>query len=196
MIFDYLKKARAGTTIVIIDACRTNPAVGSHSLQAGLAIPLNGGKDSYIAFSTSPNHVAADNPEGRNSWFTEVLAQQIAEPELTIDDVMTRVRLRVESATAGGQTPWSQTSLTNRFYFHPPKSGERVSDSSMVPKWLSDAYTYESYGDWAEAIDSMNRVIKAKQGGPDTAAASARLPYLQARLDAKTKYDAGDTQTL
>ncbi len=136
MIFDYLKRARAKMTIVIIDACRSNPAAGAHSLQAGLAIPLNAGKETYIAFSTSPNHVAGDNPDGRNSWFTEALAQEIAQPALTIDDVLTRVRLKVESATGGAQTPWSQTSLTTKFYFHVPKDAEDTSDASVVAQWL------------------------------------------------------------
>jgi len=74
------------------------------------------------AFSTSPNNVAADNPDGKNSWFTEALADAANQSGLTLDDVFTRVRLKVESSSGGSQTPWSQTSLTKKFYFHPPMS--------------------------------------------------------------------------
>ena len=192
MVFDYLKRARPKTTIVIIDACRSNPASEGHSLQAGLAIPQNAGKDTYIAFSTSPNNVASDNPDGRNSWFTEALAAQINEPGLTLDDVLTRVRLKVESATGGAQTPWSQTSLTAKFYFHPPAGAVVETGATMAEKWLDDALSFQQQGDWPEAIEFASRVIKAKPGGAVEDAAKARLPYLEARNDAKTLFGQGD----
>lgn len=193
LIFDHIKtKSRPRTTIVIIDACRSNPAAEGHSLQAGLAIPLNAGRETYIAFSTSPNHVASDNPDGRNSWFTEALSQQINEAGLTIDDVLTRVRLKVESATGGAQTPWSQTSLTSKFYFHPPAGAEEETGATMAEEWLDDALTFQQQGDWAEAIEFASRVVKAKPGGKVEEAAKARMPYLEARNEAKLLFDKGD----
>ncbi|MBE0659470.1 MAG: caspase family protein, partial [Bryobacteraceae bacterium] len=192
MIFDYLKRARPKTTIVIIDACRSNPASEGHALQAGLAIPQNAGKDTYIAFSTSPNNVASDNPDGRNSWFTEALAAHINEPGLTLDDVLTRVRLKVESATGGAQTPWSQTSLTAKFYFHPPAGAEEETGATMAAKWLEDALIHQQQGDWPEAIEFASRVVKAKPGGQVEEAAKARLPYLETRKEAKELFDQGD----
>lgn len=192
MVFDYLKRSRPKTTIVVIDACRSNPAAEGHSLQAGLAIPQNAGRETYIAFSTSPNNVASDNPDGRNSWFTEALSQQINEPGLTIDDVLTRVRLKVESATGGAQTPWSQTSLTTKFYFHPPAGAGEETGATMAAKWLDDALTYQQQGDWSEAIEYASRVVKAKPGGQVEEAAKARLPYLRARSEAKSLFDQGD----
>jgi tetratricopeptide (TPR) repeat protein len=195
MIFDYLKRSRPKTTIVIIDACRSNPASEGHSLQAGLAIPQNAGRETYISFSTSPNNVASDNPDGRNSWFTEALAAQIAEPGLTIDDVLTRVRLKVESATGGAQTPWSQTSLTSKFYFHPPAGAEEETGATMAAKWLDDALTFQQQGDWAEAIEYASRVVKAKPGGQVEETAKARLPYLAARNQAKSLFEKGDYAT-
>jgi len=191
-VFDYTKRQRPGVTIVIIDACRSNPAAESHSLQAGLAIPLNAGKDTYIAFSTSPNHVATDNPDGTNSWFTEALSRQIPEPGLTLDDVFTRVRLKVESATGGAQTPWSQTSLTSRFYFHPPKDAETATDESLIARWWTDAQEHARHGDWPEAIDLAARILKQKPGGPLEQAVNARLPYLQIRNEAAKRFDAGE----
>ncbi len=191
-IFEYHKKARPGVTIVIIDACRSNPAAETHSLQAGLAIPQNAGRETYIAYSTSPNHVAADNPDGRNSWFTEALSRQISEPGLTIDDVFTRVRLKVESATGGSQTPWSQTSLTAKFYFHPPKDAEMAADESIAAKWWADAQEHALLGDWPESIELANRVLKHKPGGALEKAVKARLPYFEARASAAKRYEAGE----
>ncbi len=191
MIFDYLKRSRAKTTIVVLDACRSNPVSETHSLQAGLGIPRTPGKESYIAFSTSPNHVAGDNPDGKNSWFTEALSDLITEDGLTIDEVFTRVRMRVEKATRGGQTPWSQTSLTNRFYFHPPKGALAMNDPGIIEQWLEEARRREQSGDWEDALEVLNRVIKQQPGGEAEENAKARIPYLKARMEASRLFDAG-----
>lgn len=191
-VFDHFKKSRAKSVIVIIDACRSNPVAQTHSLKAGLATPLDAGKNTYIAFSTNPNNVAGDNPNGRNSWFTEALAAIIAEPGLTIDDVFTRVREKVENATAGKQTPWSYSSLTSKFYFHPPLSGESTSNETLISKWLEDALRNEQYGNWSEAIDLAERVVKQKPGGMVEETAQSRLPYLKAREAAQTRLERGE----
>ena len=192
MIIDYIKRARPKTTIIIVDACRVFPGAESHSLQTGLAIPLNPGKDSYIAFSTSPGTVAGDNPDGRNSWFTEALAQLVSEPGLTIDDVLTRVRLRVESATGGAQTPWSQTSLTSKFYFHPAAAAEAAADEGVAAKWWSEERESERYGDWKDALDLASRIVKQKPGPPLEDEARARMPFLIVRNEARARLDKGD----
>jgi uncharacterized caspase-like protein len=189
-LFDYLKMARPKTTIVILDACRSNPAASVHSLRVGLATPQNAGRETYMAFSTSPDSVASDNPEGRNSWFTEELAEAITQPGLTIDDVFTRVRQRVEGATGGAQTPWSQSSLTAKFFFHPPREAGEEADTMIVSGWWESAVEHERRGDWAEAVELAGRVLRRKPGGAVEAAAQARLPYLQARHAASQRADA------
>jgi uncharacterized caspase-like protein len=191
LILDYLKGARPKKTIVIIDACRSNPVADKHSFQAGLAIPLNAGRDTYIAFSTSPNSVANDNPDGKNSWFTEALADLITQDALTLDEVFTRVRMRVEKATNGSQTPWSQTSLTSKFYFHPPKTMEAVNDPEMADRWLQDALRHEQRGNWSEAAELLNRILK--QPVPSTAkeTAKVRLPYVQTRVQSAKQFEEG-----
>ena len=126
-ILDELNRKRARKNIVILDACRSNPVTNKYSLEAGLAQPQNPGKETYIAFSTGPGQVAADNPDGRNSWFTEALSDYIAQPSLTIEinEVLNRVKKRVSDATEGRQTPWTNSSLTGGFYFHPPPQSRR-----------------------------------------------------------------------
>lgn len=192
LLIELLKRARPKTTILILDACRTNPAAEVHSLQAGLAIPLNAGRETYIAFSTSPNHVASDNPDGLNSWFTEALAAQIQTPGLTIDEVFTRVRLRVESATGGAQTPWSQTSLTSKFYFHPPAGSEAENVSSLADRWWKEALERKQQGDWAGAAELASRVGKAKPG-PDLEKRARTLgAVLEARRSAAQLFQEGN----
>ena len=126
LILEELKSKRAKKNIVILDACRSNPVAEKYSLEAGLAQPQNSGKETFIAFSTGPGQVAADNPDGRNSWFTEALSEYVAQPGLTIEinEVFNKVKKRVSDATEGRQTPWTISSLTSGFYFHAPQNQE------------------------------------------------------------------------
>ena len=189
-VLDELAQSRAKTTIVVIDACRTYPT--NVALKAGLANPSNAGGNTFVSFSTNPGNVAGDNPNGRNSWFTEALAAAIELPDQTIDDVFRKVGAKVQSATGGKQTPWVTSSLTAKFYFHPPKTGAAETDESLVSKWLQDALRNEQYQNWPEAIELAERIIRQKAGGSAEETARARLPYLQVRGDAEKKFEAGE----
>ena len=191
LLIDMLKN-RPKRSIVILDACRSNPVATSNALQGGLAQPQNPGKEMYIAFSTGPGQVAADNPNGRNSWFSEALSETVAQPGLTLEDVLTRVRARVSNETEGRQLPWSLSSLTTKFYFHPPLNGGAETDSTAAERWMEEARRREQREEWPEAIELVNRVIARKPGGTLEATATAKLPYLEARRDAQVKFDASD----
>jgi tetratricopeptide (TPR) repeat protein len=190
-LFEELKK-RTKRSIVILDACRSNPVSESHGLQAGLAQPQVAGSQTYVAFSTSPGQVAADNPAGRDSYFTEALADEMMQPGLTLDDVFTRVKSRVSTATESRQSPWTLSSLTSTFYFHPPSNLQAVNDPSVAEKWMLDAQRREQRAEWDEAISLVNQVIKRKPGGVLEATANAKLPYLTLRKEAQVKYDEAD----
>ncbi len=189
-LFDELRK-RAKRSIIILDACRSNPVAESHSLQAGLAQPQVAGAETFIAFSTSPGQVAADNPSGRDSWFTEALADLIEQPALTMDEVFTRTKSRVKAETEGRQAPWTQSSLTTTFYFHAPSNLQAANDPALAEKWMLEARSREQRQEWAQAINLTEQVLKRKPGGTLEAVATARLPYLTARQEAQVKYDDG-----
>jgi uncharacterized caspase-like protein len=192
-VFDELKRRRAKKNIVILDACRTNPVQSKYSLEGGLAKPQDAPKETFIAFSTSPGQTAADNPNGRNSWFTEALADYMSQPELTIElnEVLTRVKKRVADATEGRQTPWTTSNLTSGFYFHEPAGGAS-SDTTMLEKWLSDALVREQREEWADAAGLIERILEKKPGGRIEEAARRKLPYLVSRRDGQARYDAAD----
>jgi len=193
-IFDELKRKRAKRNIVILDACRSNPVAAKYSLEAGLANPQDAPGESFVAFSTGPGQTATDNPNGRNSWFTEALADYISQPALTeeINGIFTRVKKRVSEATEGRQTPWTTSNLTSRFYFHIPVNGDSDGDSTMAGKWMEDARVREQREEWAEAIDLVNQVLAKKPGGALETLAKNRLPYLTARKNAQARFEAGD----
>ena len=193
-VFEELKAHRPKKSIVILDACRSNPLAEKYSLEAGLAQPQNAGKEMFVAFSTSIGQVAADNPDGRNSWFTEALSDYIGQANLTIgiDEIFNKVKKRVSDATDGKQTPWVTSSLSTSFYFHPPVNLDTENDPTVAEKYFDDARRREQRENWAEAIDLVNQVLKKKPGGTLEAAARSKLTYLTARKEAQDKYDAGD----
>jgi hypothetical protein len=193
-IFDELKRKRAKRNIVILDACRSNPVATKYSLEAGLAKPQDAPKEVFVAFSTGPGQTAADNPNGRNSWFTEALADYISQAGLTVEinEMFTRVKKRVSDATEGRQTPWTTSNLTASFYFHQPLNADAENDSTLTQKWMADVRVREQREEWSEAIDLVNQVLQKHPGGAIEELAGKRMPYLTARKLALTRFQAGD----
>ena len=183
---------RPKRSIVILDACRSNPIAQQKSLTAGLAQPQNAPNESYIVFSTGPGQTAADNPNGRNSYFSEALAVEIAKPGLTIEQVVNHTRATVSSETSGNQTPWALSSLKATFYFHTPANIEAENTSSMAAKWLADAKHLEQREEWDDAIERITEIIQKKAGGSLQQTAERRIGYLTARRDAQAAFDKGD----
>ncbi len=110
--------------IVILDACRNNGFSLSRSSGAGLAA-MNAARGSFIAFSTSPGNIAADNPDGRNGLFTGYLLEELRSPGLTLDEVFNRVRRKTYAASGERQLPWSSSSVIGSFYFLPGSAERR-----------------------------------------------------------------------
>jgi hypothetical protein len=190
-LFDGLKN-RPKRSVVILDACRSNPVAQQNALSAGLAQPQNAPNESYVVFSTGPGQTAADNPNGRNSYFTEALAIEIEKPGQTIEEVVNHVGGTVSSETGGKQVPWKLSSLSSTFYFHPPANVEVASAASLAVKWMADAKHYEQREQWDDALASVDQIIQRKAGGSLQAAAEGRRGYLVARRDAQTAFDQGD----
>jgi tetratricopeptide (TPR) repeat protein len=117
--------------IVILDACRDNPLLGRRlnvSTNAtgavGLATPANlgagaaMGAGTLLAFATAPGKTALDG-DGDNSPFSLALSHHIATPGLEVQQMLTRVRSDVVTATKGAQVPWSSSSLLGEVQLAP-----------------------------------------------------------------------------
>jgi uncharacterized caspase-like protein len=117
LLHDRLGERGARLKILILDACRNNPFRASRSVGAGLAAMAAVGKGTFIAFATGPNNTADDNPRGRNGLFTTYLLEAIRQPGLTLEQVLSRVRVNVDAASGGRQTPWANSSVIGDFYF-------------------------------------------------------------------------------
>lgn len=71
---------------------------------------------SLIAYSTAPGAVAADGVD-RNGIFAKHLIKHLAAPNLTVEQVLKKVRIDVAAETSQRQIPWESSSLMGEFYF-------------------------------------------------------------------------------
>jgi formylglycine-generating enzyme required for sulfatase activity len=119
-------------SLIILDACRDNPFARSFrsGTQRGLAVS-QAVRGSLMAYATAPGKTASDG-NGRNGVYTQQLLQYMATPGLKVEAVFKRVRLSVEDATNGQQTPWETTSLRGDFYFTSPGSTDVPAASSAT----------------------------------------------------------------
>ncbi|SDJ74387.1 MULTISPECIES: caspase family protein [Bradyrhizobium] len=101
--------------IVVLDACRNNPFPGVSDAGRGLAI-VDAPNGSIVGYSTAPGMEAQDG-DSNHSPYTQAFLRRAREPNLPIEQLFKRVRLDVNNATDGHQTPWESSSLTSEFYF-------------------------------------------------------------------------------
>jgi hypothetical protein len=117
-------------SIVILDACRSNPFKKGFSRDIsndGLA--FMSAKGSFIAFAASPGKTAQDG-SNRNSPYTEAILKYITQPNLNIDAIFTKVNSYVKRTTVGDQTPFKYSSLGSDYCF----SVSRSYKSNLKPK--------------------------------------------------------------
>ena len=115
LILKIIELSGAKTNVVVLDACRNNPfAAVSRSVGNGLA-RMDSPSGSLIAYSTAPGQVALDGT-GKNSPYTQALAEYITDPNLTIEAVFKKVRRKVFFQTEKKQTTWESTSLIEEVY--------------------------------------------------------------------------------
>jgi|KBSSwiStaDraftv2_1062776.scaffolds.fasta_scaffold33141_3 carboxyl-terminal processing protease len=130
-----LSAIKNGINVVILDACRNNPFSGVEIVGPdGRRLKFRGATPSglarveaplgtMVAFSTSPDGVALDNPQEKNSLFAKHLLTQMQEPGLPVEILFKRVRLAVASETNRVQVPWESSSLTGDFCFRTMTGG-------------------------------------------------------------------------
>jgi uncharacterized caspase-like protein len=102
--------------IVILDACRNNPFATTKSARGFAMVDAPNG--SIVAYSTAPGTEATDGSNG-HSPYTEAFIEVSKEPRIQIEQLFKLVRLKVNQATSGQQTPWESSSLTANFWFRP-----------------------------------------------------------------------------
>jgi hypothetical protein len=115
----------ARANIIVLDACRDNPlarsfasklgATRSAAVPAGLAAYATIGTGTLIAFATAPGQTALDGSDG-NSPFTAAFIKHVRTHGIEVNQMLTRVRVEVASATKNRQVPWANSSLLGEVY--------------------------------------------------------------------------------
>jgi hypothetical protein len=151
-ILNMLTSVPSKSRIILLDACRNNPFPSiSKTTGRGLAqVDVKfGTPGTLLSFSTSPGAEAEDGKDG-NSPYTTALLKAGREPGLPIEEAFKRVRLSVNQATEGRQTPWESSSLVTDFRFF-------GSDAGAVPTATAAAMpvpasTKRSVDDWRKLL--------------------------------------------
>ena len=124
---------------------------------------------SFVAFSTGPGQTATDNPNGRNSWFTEALADYISQSGAhggTQRGVHPRQEARFRRDRRPPDAVDDSSNLTSQLLLPPaPEPATPTRDSTLAEKWMEDARVREQREEWGDAIDLVNQVLQRKPGG-------------------------------
>src|SRR6266568_1403906 len=124
--------------IVVLDACRNNPFPNVDDAGRGLAI-VDAPSGSIVGYSTAPGMEAQDG-DGNHSPYTSAFLNNARQPNLPIEQLFKRVRLEVNNATSGRQTPWESSSLTSDFYFF----GDTAIAATRAPAQVKTAYAVDN----------------------------------------------------
>lgn len=171
--------------IVLLDACRNNPFPDlSKTAGHGLAIvdAKVGAPGTFVSFSTSPGAEAEDG-SGANSPYTTALLAAAKQPGIPIEDTFKRVRLAVNKATDGRQTPWDSSSLTDDFRFMAgPAAAPAATPKPAETRRTVDEWKRELQGKPIEAANDLIVVDGTDESYEAFAAIFAGTPRaLQAR---------------
>ena len=118
-VLNTLNSVPSRMRILLLDACRNNPFPAINATAGrGLAMvdAKTGSPGTFLSYSTSPGAEAEDG-DGADSPYTTALLTAARTPGLPIEQAFKQVRLAVNEATGGRQTPWDSSSLTDNFEF-------------------------------------------------------------------------------
>lgn len=134
-LMERLERRQGGTNIVMLDACRDNPLPSdtrSSGSTRGLG-RMSAPNGTFIAYAADPGQVAFDG-EGNNGLFTESLMRALEEPDRPLYEIMRSVRRDVRRKTSGAQTPWTEESLNDEFFFIQPRAESEVRVAALQPQ--------------------------------------------------------------
>lgn len=146
-LLELLTAHGATTQVLILDACRDNPFLGTRSLHGGWA-GIGTSAGTFIAFGTSPGSTASDDPRAPHGLFTLELLKYLSSSHLDIEQMFQKVRLDVIRASHGQQVPWTASSLVGTFHILPqydettaplPDSAGELAMAN-TPDWPSRSY--------------------------------------------------------
>jgi len=184
-ILNALNSVPSRMRILLLDACRNNPFPELNKTAGhGLAIidAKTGAPGTFVSFSTSPGAEAEDG-SGSNSPYTTALLTAGKQPGIPIEDTFKRVRVAVNKATDGRQTPWDSSSLTEDFRFvaggAAPAAPKVAATKRTVEEWKRELQ--------GKPVDAANELIVAD--GSDEAYEAFAVAYAGTPPIARSSYN-------
>jgi uncharacterized caspase-like protein len=136
--------------VVVLDIARANPfARQGNPLTGGLAL-VEPDPSTLIAFNAAPGTIAPDEA-GPYSSYAQALAETSREGAVSLDEVFTRVRLRVNQTTNGAQVPWQASKLQAPIYLFesapdaPPSAVTADQTASIRARPIRDFDSRDAY---------------------------------------------------
>jgi uncharacterized caspase-like protein len=154
-VMNILSSVPARDRIVMLDSCRNNPfsAIGK-TIGRGYAI-VDAPRGSIVSYATAPGTTALDG-DGDHSPFIEALLRIAPTPGLPVEQAFKEVRLAVNKATDGVQTPWESSSLISDFSFVPaPDASARQVQTGKMEETTKQASTTKQ-----EAVNKQQEADK------------------------------------
>ena len=143
LILDELEQSQGELNFVFLDACRNSPFRGfSRGISPGLV--KSEAKGVLISYSTAPGEVALDG-DGRNSPYTKHLLKEIVKPNITAQNMLTKVTNAVVRETNKEQWPYTTESLLGDFCFKEVNNncGKVTVNISITSDYLADVSNVE-----------------------------------------------------
>jgi uncharacterized caspase-like protein len=125
-VLSSMRGAGRPVNVVVLDACRDNPASDSRG-NRGLAEVGGAGSGFLIQYATAANRTASDGPPGSNGAYTRELLSWLDRPGLSLGDVFTEVAGAVKRGT--GQEPWMSSTIGERVFL----AGSAASAPASAP---------------------------------------------------------------
>jgi len=180
-LLERLRQSGAHLSIVLLDACRNDPADGGLGPiyrgggTAGFAAqqPANG---MLIAYATQPGERALDGA-GANGPFALALSKWLVQPGLPIEQAMKHVMTDVRRSTRDEQRPWLATSMVGDFTLVPAAAarptlsyaggGRNVDGSTVVGKFTAGSRGADGASgellQWFQALNGSEQMDLAAQ---------------------------------
>ena len=159
-ILNTLNSVPTRMRILLLDACRNNPFPALNAAGRGPALvdTKTGAPGTFLSYSTSPGAEAEDGA-GADSPYTTALLTAARTPGLPIEQAFKEVRVAVNKATGGRQTPWESSSLTEDFRFvaatDARDANAAIPPASNAPKRTVDQWKRDLQGKQPEAAHEM-----------------------------------------
>ncbi len=128
-----LSDVPSAARIIVLDAARDGGfgAAGGQPVPPGLAL-IGAPPGVLVAYSAAPGTYAPD-VQGANSLFANALATLMRQPGLDIEQIFKGVRLQVNQATNGTQTPWMTSALNVEVKLFDAPAAAAAAPKTLVP---------------------------------------------------------------